>query len=91
MQNFTDQTEWQRRRNEDWKRGLEENLLELTSQNKVDITISILQYKEKNKMWKLRFEERIQKLMEQGKQQKEKFEAWGASFGRGVTKTYHSG
>ena len=45
MQQPTEQTGQQRENNEDWKQGLEENLLKLTNQNKIDSRISELQYK----------------------------------------------
>ena len=48
MQQFTDQTEQQRENNEDWKLDLENNLLKLINQNKMDNKLSELQYKEKN-------------------------------------------
>jgi hypothetical protein len=40
MRHLTDRTEQQRENKKDWKQGLEENLLKLTNQNKIDIRIT---------------------------------------------------
>ena len=44
-----DQTERQRENNEDWKQGLEENLLKLINQNKIDSRIQNYNIKKKLK------------------------------------------
>ena len=48
IQQLTDQTEQQRENNEDWKLDLENNLLKLINQNKMDSRLSQLLSKEKN-------------------------------------------
>ena len=64
--NFIDQIEQQRDSNKIWKQSLEDNLLKLVSQNKIDTTISELQHKEKLKLWKQ--EHKIQEFIEQHEQ-----------------------
>lgn len=44
------QTEQQREKNKNWKQGLEDSLLKLINQNKVDVKISELYHKEKVKL-----------------------------------------
>ena len=75
MQQLTDQTEQQRENNEDWKLDLENNLLKLINQNKMDSRLSEL-LKRKIKMWRQNLEQRIQELKENEEQQKERCEAW---------------
>jgi hypothetical protein len=76
IQKVIDKTEQQRDRDKIWKQSLEDNLLNLVSQNKVDATISELQQKEKLKLWKQGLEQKIQEFIEQHEQQKEKFKTW---------------
>ena len=76
IQKVIDKTEQQRDRDKIWKQSLEDNLLNLVSQNKVDATISELQQKEKLKLWKQGLEQKIQEIIEQHEQQKEKFKTW---------------
>ena len=52
IQKFIDQTERQRDRDEIWKQTLEDNLVRLVKQHKVDTIISKLRHKEKLKLWK---------------------------------------
>jgi hypothetical protein len=52
VKNFIDQIEQQRDSNKIWKQSLEDNLLKLISQNKVDATVLELKHKEKLKLWK---------------------------------------
>ena len=65
IQQLADQTEKQREDNEDWRQDLENNLLKLINQNKMDSRVSELQYKDKIKMWRQNLEQRIQELKEQ--------------------------
>ena len=65
IQQLTDQTEQQRENNENWKQDLENNLLKLINQNKMDSRVSELQYKDKIKLWRQNLEQRIQELKEQ--------------------------
>ena len=44
MRHLTDRTEQQRENKKDWKQGLEENLLKLINQNKINSRTSELQY-----------------------------------------------
>lgn len=74
IQQLTRQTDQQRENNEDWKQDLENNLLKLIHQNKMDSRISELQYKEKVKMWRQNLEQRIQELKKQEEQQNKKYE-----------------
>ena len=48
IQQLKDQTEKQREDNKDWKQDLENNLLKLINQNKINSRISELQHKGKN-------------------------------------------
>ena len=73
MQQLTDQTEQQRENNEDWKLDLENNLLKLINQNKMDSRLSEL-LKRKIKMWRQNLEQRIQELKEQEEQLKERYQ-----------------
>ena len=59
IQNFIDQTKQQRDSNKIWKQSLEDNLLKLISQNKVDATVLELKHKEKLKLWKSGWEQKI--------------------------------
>lgn len=54
--------------NEDWKQGLEENLLKLINQNNCDI-------EKKIKMWKQNLEQGMEELIEQDEQPKQSYEA----------------
>ena len=65
IQQLEDQTENQREDNKDWKQNLENNLLKLINQNKVDSRVSELQYKDKIKLWRQNLEQRIQEPKEQ--------------------------
>ena len=65
IQQLKDQTEKQREDNKDWKQNLENNLLKLINQNKMDSRVSELQYKDKIKLWRQNLEQRIQELKEQ--------------------------
>lgn len=65
IQQLKDQTEKQREDNEVWRQDLENNLLKLINQNKMDSRVSELQYKDKIKLWRQNLEQRIQELKEQ--------------------------
>jgi len=73
---FTDQTEQPGDRDKIWKQSLEDNLLKPANQNKADAAISELQHKEKLRLCKQGLEQKIQKIIEQHEQQKEKFKTW---------------
>lgn len=77
MQQLTEQAEHQRENSEDWRQDLENNLLKLINQNKMDTRLSELQCKEKKiKMWGQKLEQRIQEIKEQKQQQTERYEVW---------------
>ena len=59
-----------------WKQSLEDNLLKLANQTKADAAILELQHKEKLRSWKQGLEQKIQEIIEQHEQQKEKFKTW---------------
>ena len=65
IQQLEDQTEKQMEDNEVWRQDLENNLLKLINQNKMDSRVSELQYKDKIKLWRQNLEQRIQELKEQ--------------------------
>jgi hypothetical protein len=52
MQNFIDQTEWQRGNDKISGKSLEDNLLKLVNPNKIVAIISELLHKEKLQSWK---------------------------------------
>lgn len=72
IRQLIDQIEQQGDRDRIWKQSLEDNLLKLANQNKAEAAISELQHKEKLRLWKQGLEQKIQVIMEQHEQQKEK-------------------
>lgn len=79
IRQLIDQIEQQGDRDRIWKQSLEDNLLKLANQNKAEAAISELQHKEKLRLWKQGLEQKIQVIMEQHEQQKEKIKSWQCS------------